>query len=174
MPVTTDELTQALQTLQTLAEGKRTVWGTPIPWIAEPVFASGFVVPLDYGPANQLIIVTYTVPRGYSALICGLVLGYVGGTTALPGQLLFSVDVNNPNPAAVSPAPGYQEKDYGAVPFQLGSLVPGDPWPVEFKHDQGEQIRIKGQAVNTVPVGAGNFLYGALLGFQWPTMGWEG
>ncbi len=74
----------------------------------------------------------------------------------------------------VSPQSGYTEKDYAAVPFQLGAFVGGPVWPVEFKHDQLETVRIKAQTVALVAVGDGNFVYGALVGFQWPTMGWEG
>lgn len=180
-----DALTKSLQSLDQLSRGKRTVFGTPIPWIAEPVFAfsdkvgnpnaTGVVVAPAYGAANQVIIASYQVPRGYSALICGLVLGYNGGAVPQPGQILYSVDVNNSN-AAVSPIPAgaYVEKDYASIPFQLGTFVGGPVWPVEFKHDQNETVRIKGQTVATVPTGVGNFLFGALIGFQWPTMGWEG
>jgi len=175
MPLANEtDLTTALDTLQTLARGKRTVFGTPIPWVAEPVFASGFQVAPDYGPTNQVILATYRVPRGYTALLCGLVVGYAGGGgPALPGQVLFTVDVTNPF-GPVSFQSGYVEKDYNAVPFALGSLSPGEPWPVEFRHDQGETIRIKGQTVSAVATGDGNFLFGALIGWQWPTMGWEG
>lgn len=168
-------LTNAIQALEQLAKGKRTVWGTPVPWIAEPVFAYGFQVAPDFGAANQVILTTYQVPRGYTALLCGLVTGYVGGGGgALPGQLLFTVDVDNPSAAVVSPAQGYPEKDYYLVPFTLGSLSPAEPWPTEFRHDQGEEVRIKGYTVSGVTTGEGNYLFGALIGFQWSTMGWEG
>jgi hypothetical protein len=123
----------------------------------------------------QVILASYQVPRGYTALLWGLVTGYAGGGgPALPGQVLYTVDVDNPNAAVVSPAPGYTEKDYSSIPFQLGSLSPAEPWCVEFRHDQGEFIRIKGYPVSGVATGAGNFLFGALIGWQWPTMGWEG
>ena len=171
MPVQTeDSLTNALQTLESLARGRRTVWGTPVPWRAEPIFAKGFVVAPDFG--TQVVIATYEVPRGYTTLFCGVVLGYAGGATALPGQVLFSID--SLNAGSVSPQQGYTVKDYNNVPFALGALSPGEPWPAEFKFDQNETVRIKGQTVSAVPTGAGNFLYGALVGWQWPTMGWEG
>ena len=169
-----DFLTQSLDTLQKLARSRRTVWGTPVPWFAEPIFAKGFVVAPDYGAANQLVILTYEVPRGYTALFCGVVFGYAGGATALPGQTVFTIDSLNANAAVTSPQPGYTVKDYSNVPFPLGSLVPGEPWPSEFKFDQNETVRIKGFTVASVPTGAGNFLFGALIGWQWPTMGWEG
>jgi hypothetical protein len=168
-------VTAALESLDNLAKGKRTVFGTPIPWVAEPIFTQGFQVAPAVGLANQIILCAYQVPRGYTAILCGLVFGYVGGGgNALPGQCLYTVDVNNPNAAPLGAQPGYVEKDYNQVPFQLGSFVGGPVWPIEFKYDQGETVRIKGSTVGGIPVGAGNFLFGALLGFQWPTMGWEG
>jgi hypothetical protein len=175
-PVSTEEmLTNALQSLESLARGKRTVFGTPIPWIAEPVFQAGFVVAPDYGAANQVILLNYKVPRGYTALLNGLCFGYSGGGgSAQPGQVLFTVDVDNPSAAVIPAASGYAEKDYYQVPFELGSFVGGPVWPVEFRHDQGEEVRIKGFTVSGVATGDGNFLYAALVGFQWPTMGWEG
>lgn len=166
----TDHLTEMLQELQTAHETRKTVWGAPVPWNARPVFAWGNVVAPAYGAGTQLIIATYKVPRGYSALICGLVLGYVGTSgAALPGQILYTVDVDSPLPAVTLQA----EKDFNNVPFQLGDFVGGPVWPVEFKHDQGETVRIKGQTVAGVSVGAGNFLYGALVGFEWASQGFE-
>jgi hypothetical protein len=168
------DIEKSLNELLLAAKAHRTVWGVPVPWSAEPVFVSGFQVAPAFGAANQVIVCTYELPRGYSAVICGLVLGYVGaGGTALPGQVLYSVDVDNPSAIAVPNQQGYTEKDYGSVPFQLGALVGGPVWPVEFRHDQGEEIRIKAQTVSGVDVGAGTAVYGALIGFQWPSMGWE-
>lgn len=184
MPVPTntapeDVISNSLQMLQRLAEMKRTVFGTPIPWKAEIIFAKGFVVAPDYlppaGAGGQVLICSYQIPRGYSAVICGLVFGYAGGGgAALPGQVAYTVDVDNPIAAITSPQSGRVEKDFNQVPFQLGSLVGGPVWPVEFKYDQNETVRVKGYTVSGVAIGAGNFLYAALLGFQWPTMGWEG
>lgn len=170
----TTQLSNALQELQAYSATKRTVWGTPIPWIAEPVFAQGFVTAPAYGTANQDIICAYQVPRGYQALLCGLILGYAGAAgPALPGQVVFSVDVDNPAAIPVFPQMGYTEKDYAAVPFPLGSLSPALPWPVELRHEQNETVRVKGRTVSGVATGVGNFLFAALLGFQWPAMGWE-
>jgi hypothetical protein len=167
-------VTATLQKIRELAESRRTVWGLPIPWEAEPVFASGFEVAPAYGAGNQVILATYQVPRGYRCVLCGLVLGYAGGGGgALPGQCIYTVDVNNSNAAVVSPQSGHVEKDYNQVPFQLGTLVGGPVWPVEFRHDQLETVRVKGYTVSGVATGAGNFLYAALVGFQWPSMGWE-
>jgi hypothetical protein len=175
MPAKTtgEKLTTALQGLEKLSTSRKTVWGTPVPWTARPVFTQGFQVAPDFGSANQVIICAYQIPRGMSALICGLVLGYQGGGgSALPGQVLYNIDVDNPF-AAPTPGVGYTEKDYALQPFQVGSFVPGDPWPVEFKHDENETVRIKAQTVSGVATGPGNTVFGALIGFQWPSMGWE-
>jgi hypothetical protein len=171
--VTATDLTNVLEGLQALSATRRSPWGTPIPRSARPVFASGFAVAPDVGPTNQVIVMNYQVPRSQSVLICGLVLGYSGGAgAALPGQVLYTVDVDNPF-SVPTPGVGFDEKDYNLVPFQLGTFVPGDPWPVEFKHTQNQIIRIKAQTVAGVATGAGNFVYGALIGFQAPPMDWE-
>jgi len=170
---TAQDLTELLQALLDVATTRKTVWGTPIPHNATPVDAEGFAVAPAYGAANQVIVASYQLKRGYSCLICGLVLGYAGGGgSALPGQVLYRVDVDSPTAVPI-PGVGYAEKDYASVGMQRGSLVPGDPWPVAFQHNDQELIQIKAQTVASVPVGAGNFVFGALLGWQWPTMGWE-
>lgn len=180
MPVeqhTGKDIEEVLNELLAAAKAHKTSFGVPIPLVAsQPIFAKGFAEAPDYGAANQVILCSYKIPRGYNAVICGLVFGYAGGggTFSLPGQLLFAVDVDDPNAVTTGAQPGYTEKDYAAVPFQLGSLVGGPVWPVEFKLEQGEEIRVKGQTVSTVAVGPGNVLFAALVGFQWPSQGYEG
>jgi hypothetical protein len=170
---TGEQLTTALQGLEKLSGSRKTVWGTPIPWQARPVFTQGFQTAPDFGSANRVIICSYRVPNNMSALICGIVLGYQGGGgAALPGQVLYDIEVDNPF-AVPTPGFGYTEKDYGLEPFQVGSFVPGDPWPCEFKYDQNQTVFIKAQTVAGVATGPGNFVFGALIGFQWPSMGWE-
>ena len=60
------------------------------------------------------------------------------------------------------------------MPIPLGSFTTGPVWPVEFKHKNGEIIRIKISTVANVGTGAGNFVTGALLGFEWPELGKAG
>jgi hypothetical protein len=163
-------LENVLAEIQKLA-GKRSVYGTPIPWVARPIFAQGIVEPLDYGLSFQLTIAKYAVPRGYTALICGVVFSYTGGA-ASPGDLAFTLDVDNEGQS--NSGEGYTVKDYAAVPFQLGSFVGGPPWAVEITLDEGEVLRAKGYAVQNVAVGPGALLSAALMGFEWPAEGWEG
>jgi len=177
MPVETSRefLTSSLQTLEAIAAARKTAWGRPVPDTATPVFVYGYQVAPAYGSANQEILCSYVIPRGFVSLISGLVLGYTGGGgSALPGQVLYTVDVNNPNTLAVANQLGYTEKDFGSVGLQLGELVGGAVWPVEFSHSQNETLRVKAQTVSGVPVGAGNFVFAALVGFQWPATGREG
>lgn len=180
MPVTDLEnrssiLEVRLNDLAKLARAHRTPWGRPFPATARYVFAKGSVTAPVFGPANRVIIATYKVPRGLTGLICGLVLGYRGGAGApMPGDVLYDVDVDNPTAAVVSPANGYTEKDLQDIDEQLGAFVGGPVWPVDLQLSEGETVRIKGQTVINVTTGPGTFLTGALIGWQWPSQGWEG
>jgi len=146
--------------------------GLEIPKIAEPVFEIGAQLVPPYGSANQIVLATHRVPANYECLITGIVLGYQGGAPIpLPGDILYTVDIDRPLIVGVGSllTAGYDEKDYGNIPIQVGSFLYGKPWPVEFRHSSGEVIRVKGLSVANVGVGAPNYLLAALFGFEWPT-----
>ena len=164
-------LAQVQQMAHELSLARRTPVGTPVPWSARPVTRFGKVQAPAYGAANQVTLLTYQVPVNWTALIYGIVLQFVGAPPApLPGDLIFTVDIDRP---LLNTTLGYTEKDYGAVPFPLGSLTTGPYWPVEWKHATGETIRVKGQTVLNVSFGPGTFFEAALLGWEWPAEGWE-
>lgn len=166
-----DTQTQA----NSFSQSRKTPTGAPIPWNARPVtkFPLTPVVAPAYGSANQVVLVTYTVPVNWSALLYGVVFGFSSASAPapLPGDLVFTVDIDRPLGSTFG---GYTEKDYSAVPFALGALTNGPYWPIEWQHTSGEVIRIKGYTVANVPTGAGSFLVAALLGWEWNTEGWEG
>jgi hypothetical protein len=173
------ELTSAQTMMRDWAESRRTPFGTRVPKIALPVAAFGFIQVPAFGtqanilpasvPANQDYI--YKVKPNWYALICGLILQFTGtGSAPNPGDLSYTIDVDRP--LGVSGV-GYTEKDYNAVPFLLGSFTLGFPWPTEFKHKNGEELRIKATAIANMGTGAGNFFQAALLGWEWPERGWE-
>jgi hypothetical protein len=167
----TKQLGVMQEMMNDLAQARRTPYGTPIPWSAEPVTKFGSLVAPAFGSANQGIILTYTTPQNFYSLICGIVLGWAGpGPLPLPGDLIFTVDIDVPLGIV---GVGYPEKDYGSIQFPLGSFVPGQPWPVEFRHKNGEVLRIKGQTVVNVTTGPGDFMTAGLFGWQWPKEGWE-
>ena len=166
----------ALSTVQemanTLSEGRKTPTGAPIPWSARPITRFGSAVAPAYGSANQVLLVTYQVPVNWSALIYGVVFAFSSNAmpAPVPGNLTFTVDIDRPLGNTTS---GYTEKDYNAVPFPLGALVNGPYWQVEWKHTSAETIRVKGYTVADVPTGAGSYLMAAMIGWEWPTEGWE-
>jgi hypothetical protein len=157
--------------MRDLTESRKTPFGTPIPWIAEPVTKFGSVQAPAYGAGNQVTILTYVTPQNFYSLICGVVLGFAGGIpTPLPGDLIFTVDIDTPLGQI---GVGNPEKDFGSVQQTIGSFTPGPPWPVEWRHKNGETLRIKGQTVAHVQTLPGNFLTAAIIGWQWPLQGWE-
>jgi len=136
-----------------------------VPDSALPVATIGSVQAPNYGAANQVQIITYTVRANWACLIRGIVLGWKGsGTAPLPGDVIFSIDIDRP----VGSLAGYPEKDYGLLSLTLGSFDFGITWPVQFRHRDGEQIRVKAYTVANMGVGPGNFLTAALLGWEWP------
>ena len=150
---------------------RRSPYGLPIPRVAVPVTKFGSATGLVYG--TQALLLTYQVRANWFFLACGVVLNFAGGGNApLPGDVNYTIDID----VALGSASGagYVEKDYGSVPFPLGNTSFGLVWPVEFKHRNGETIRIKGTPIANMGVGAGNFLTAVLLGWEWPEDGWEG
>jgi hypothetical protein len=159
------------QMMQSFISGRRTPSGISIPKSAVPVFSLGFQVAPAYGGGNQVVLTTYQVKANWYAIICGVVLQFAGTTPPNPGDVSFSVDIDRPLGNFTA---GYVEKDYGDIEMLLGSFIQDGPWPTEFRHEDGEVIRIKAVTIANMSTGAGNFLIGALWGYEWPREGWEG
>lgn len=135
-----------------------------VPIHAVPLNILGFVQSPAYGPANQALILTYTVRANWACLITHIVLGFAGPAPApLPGDITWAIDIDRP----LGSQAGYFEKDYGAVQIPLGTFS-NLPWPVNFSHRNNEVIRVKGITNQNVGTGAGSFLTAALLGYEWP------
>jgi hypothetical protein len=163
----TGDLVQMQKMIRDFAEARRTPFGTVVPKIAVPVFAFGQAQVPAYG--TQALIATYTTRANWVSLICGLVLQYTGaGPAPNPTDVTYVVDVDRP----LGTTEGYSEKDFGAFPWTLGSFT-NLVWPVEFRHNNGEVLRIKATPNANMGIGVGNFFVGALVGFEWPEQGWE-
>jgi hypothetical protein len=152
-----------------LAESRQTPFGVKVPKWAVPFNILGFGTPADYNVQVQLV--QYQAKANWYAVVCGIVLQFQGtGPAPNPGDVQFTVDIDRP----LGSIAGYAEKDYGAVPIVLGSFTQSCPWPVEFRHSDGEIIRVKGTAIQNMGTGAGNSLLACLVGFEWPQQGYEG
>jgi len=143
--------------------GRGSAFGVPIPKYANPVTIFGTIVAPAYG--TQGVILQYQVKANWFAVLSAVVLQFAGaGPAPLPGDVIFTIDVDR----ALGSTSGYAEKDYASIPFLLGSFTGGPQWPVEFKHKNGEIIRIKATPIANMGIGAGNFLSACLIGFEWP------
>jgi hypothetical protein len=146
------------------ADSRRLPSGIIIPKTAVPVFAYGFAVAPAYG--TQVQLAQYQTKANWYSLICGIVAQFQGtGQAPNAGDISFVVDIDRPIGDTTA---GYTEKDYNGVPFVLGTFAPGEAWPCEFKHSDGEILRIKATPVQNMSTGAGNNLVGAFLGWEWP------
>jgi hypothetical protein len=155
--------------MRDLAPSRQSQSGKEIPWIAEPVTVFGHIETPAYGVANQGLILEYKTPQNYYSLIYGIVLGFIGappGPAPLPGDIVFTVDVDIP--LGGTRDIGYLEKDFSQVPFSLGNLTLGPLWPVEFRHTNGEILRIKGYTTAHIQTGPTTSLVAAIRGWQWP------
>jgi hypothetical protein len=172
-----------LQTLHSLmnawAEQRQTPFGVVVPKIALKVNAYGVAQVPAYGtqvnivgtnqPANQDYLVQAR-PNWY-LLLCGVVLGFQGqGPAPNPNDVQFTIDVDRPLGATQV---GYSEKDFGLVTTTLPLPGISTIEPIEFKHRNGERIRVKATPIANMGTGLGNFFSVALYGYEWPERGFE-
>jgi hypothetical protein len=161
------DLVKLQSMVRDFAESRRTPFGTVVPKAAVPVFAQGMVQVPAYG--TQALIVTYTTRSNWVSLMDGIILQYTGvGPAPNPTDVTWSVDIDRP----LGTQEGYAEKDFGAYPWVLGSFTQF-VCPVEFRHTNGEVIRIKATANANMGFGVGSYFVAALFGFEWPEQGWE-
>jgi hypothetical protein len=147
---------------------RRTSGGLVVPRDAVPFLAlpQAPIPSPGYGVANQVILAQYQVPTGWLAYFAGVLMSFDGtGFHPGSGDIVWSVDVNRDLGAPLTL--GYAEKDFGSILVPLGSYAAG-PWPVDWRHTDGETIRLKVYTVANVGVGVPNFMTGGLFGFAWP------
>lgn len=151
------------------ARMRRSPFGLPISRVALPVTLFGFAA-LPGGYGTQVLLIEFKVKANWFFLATGIVLGFQGnGNAPGPGDALYTVDIDRP----LGTSEGYVEKNYAAVPFQIGSFDVGPEWNVEFRHRNTEVVRVKGTPVANMGVGDSNFLTAALTGWEWPEGGYE-
>jgi hypothetical protein len=136
-----------------------------IPADAVPILAAGSAVSPAYGIGSQVTLCSYQVQSQWVAYILGVVFAFNGsGFVPGSGDIIFSIDINRPAGAPVSI--GYDEKNFGAIKWPLGSYE--QPWPVRLRHHESETLRLKAYTTANVGIGAPNFVSGLAVGFTWP------
>jgi hypothetical protein len=135
----------------------------PHPWQqVQPVHARAAIVCPAVGTSNTLVI-AYTVPKGFSFVLQGIVCLYTGTTAPVEGDsdsLLYRLRANS----------AFFVRDFGLIATTLGSLTNG-PYPIPggVKLDAGTLLEL----VVTVPAASGiatggiNRIHGHLIGIEW-------
>lgn len=151
------------------ASSRRSPFGLPIPRVALRVDVFGFAT-TSAGYGTQVLLVEFKVRANWFFLATGIVLSFSGtGNAPGPGDVAYQIDVDRP----LGRTSGYVEKNYNAVPFELGDFQRGPQWDVEFKHRNLEVIRIKGTPIANMGVSGTDFLTASLSGWEWPEGGDE-
>jgi len=170
-PSASASLASLQDTMNRFATTRQTAVGTPIPKNAVPVSVFGYVVVPAYGAVNQVVICEFTVKANNYLVLDGVAFQFTGsGQAPGPGDLLWTVDVDRPLLALT----GFPERDFGAVPFEVGSIVGGPLYPVDWRHFNEQTVRVKITSVANVGTGPGNFVKAVLHGWTWPASGSEG
>jgi hypothetical protein len=158
----------------TLAAGG--VYQPPFPWDVPPPshiarHIMGSIPAPNYGIANQVEILNYTVPAGMWFVIKALLIRYDGQNfNQGSGDIVFQVDVDNPQTFGVAGnlSTGRALQDYGKVLWNMGSFENGAVriWgsPVFYAN---QRIGIKGYTVQNVATGAPNYFSAWMLGWEW-------
>ena len=141
------------------------------PWVvpglsAIQIHAQASVVAPAYG--TQVLITSFQCPQAMEAVINMIVMEYDGsGYVPGSGSLTFTVDINRPLGATVQ---GYNPPGWGSITTQLGSTVPGDPFPIPagIRLSERDTIRIKATTAASLGIGAPNYITGILLGWYYP------
>ena len=119
------------------------------------------VVPVP-GTTDELIV-AYTCPAGFRAVITQLVFLYIGAVAPVEGdvaQLYYSLRLNS----------GYFARDFATIDTHLGSLDVPYPIPDGIRLSAGTLIEalVTVPALSPIAVGAPNRVHAHLLGWQWP------
>lgn len=114
------------------------------------------------------VVCSYQVPSGKRFYLTHVVLS--ANFTFTPGQALFTVDRNMPVPA-ITNAQFQPERQLVNVPVALGSLVPGQPWPLRRAREFEPLDTVRAKASNLgLSAGDPNYFVCALLGYEVPVL----
>ena len=123
---------------------------------------AAIVAPAADGSEN--VIVAYTVPKGFNAILTHLLVTYTGDTPPLQGvvtDILYAMRIDGTSYA----------KDFGEIVTSLGSFDSG-PYPIPGGLEVGGNVLVELTVIvpagSPIAVGGTNRVHGHLLGWEWP------
>lgn len=148
-----------------LQHDKATQW--PFNWVEPPpgsrqVFVRGFLPMPAVGVDTQVLL--YKVPDSVQFVLSGIVFEAGPVTAVSPGDVLFTLDVDQPVGAVSAQGVGFT--GYSAVPFNLGTRQ--IPWPIAPGENDvlrsNNQVRVKVTNVNAA-AGSPQYVLAILRGY---------
>lgn len=156
-------LTQGAKQLRTYVPAEP--WQNVAPGAKHFHKRGSLVVPAA-GTSNS-IVVSYTVPFGFEAVLTHVLNVYIGAAAPIEGlatDLFYTIRV----------AETYPLEDFGSIITTLGSLTNG-PYPIpggaRFTAGQVVEYLVSVPAGTGIATGGTNFVHCQLLGWHWPTTG---
>lgn len=166
-------------TMQNAAKlAARGVYAPPYPWEVPPPghiarHIMGSKPAPNYGIANQVEMLNYTVPANSYFVAIGILFRYEPSTSLVPGSgdVVFTWDIDTPTTGTGGQgyAAGHSVPDYAQVLWNLGSF---DFGPMMLANrpvfSAGQRLGMKAYTVRNVGQGAPNTVNAMLIGWEWP------
>lgn len=157
-------LKQEQRLIDVIGKGQYAEDRYPYPWLNMPAsgeqfnYVGSIACPPDDGLDYE--VAAFLCPPGYEGVLWAVAWGYEGtGYIEGSGSVLWRCSVNRRYP-----------RGFDQVPLQLGRTNLWQlPAPVRFRANERLLIEVSVPAGSPVATGAGNYVFGTLSGYIWPS-----
>ncbi len=158
-------LSEERRYLNSAGQGQYAEESYAYPWVHMPALGEQFniVASIECPAADGVdnTIQSFTCPVGYEGALWAVAHGYVGtGYIEASGDVLWRISIN-----------GRYPRGFDSIPLQLGSHF--GPWslpaPIRFGASETITYTVAVPNGSAVATGAGNYVFGVLAGYIWPS-----